>query len=231
MSSRLEELLNVYNLPDALKALDSLLQTLRSTPAPPVASSTLPLAEDVHIADSLVGCVRDEVRSAGSIADIGSGAGFPGLVIAAVWPDTTVYLLESVGKKCEYIEQAAKVAGLKNVEVVCARVEEWAPPEGAVDLVTARALASLPILLEYAAPLLKVGGGLLAWKGSQVEGELRAGLAAAKELGMSAPSWSSVTPYPEAKNRHLCSSQKLKTTPASYPRRVGMAKKRPLGTT
>ncbi len=109
---------------------------------------------EVHIADSLAGLELAELRTPGVVADIGSGAGFPGLVLALARPESRVVLVESVGKKAEFLREAAEELSAGNVEVVTGRAEAWPAGIGACDVVTARALARLDILLEYAAPLL-----------------------------------------------------------------------------
>jgi 16S rRNA (guanine527-N7)-methyltransferase len=162
------------------------------------------------------------------IADLGSGAGFPGLALAAALPDARVYLVESVGRKCEFLSRAIGVVGLENVEVVHARAEEWVDGTEACDVVTARALAALPVVVEYAAPLLRDGGVLVAWKGRRDEGEERDGAAAAAETGLEPVEVRRVQPFPEARDRHLHLMRKVRPTPDRFPRRAGMAAKRPL---
>ena len=112
----------------------------------------------------------DEVRRAREIADIGSGAGFPGLVLAAALPDAHVALVESSAKKCAFLERAVGAMRLHNVVAVPERAESWRAGMGSRDLVTARAVAPLNVLVEYAAPLLRVGGALVAWKGRRDPG-------------------------------------------------------------
>ncbi|MFZ0042912.1 MAG: 16S rRNA (guanine(527)-N(7))-methyltransferase RsmG, partial [Solirubrobacteraceae bacterium] len=107
-----------------------------------------------HLADSLVALELDSVRSAGVIADLGAGAGFPGLPLAIALPASEVNLIESNARKCEFMARAAVVCGLGNVSVVASRAESWAAGIGRCDLVTARALAPLAVIAEYAAPLL-----------------------------------------------------------------------------
>ena len=103
------------------------------------------------------------MRAAGRIADLGSGAGSPGLVLAIARPEAEVVLVESVGKKCAWLERTSRALGLENVRVACARAEEL--DEAPFDVVTARALARSRCSCEYAAPLLREGGSLVAWKG------------------------------------------------------------------
>jgi 16S rRNA (guanine527-N7)-methyltransferase len=183
---------------------------------------------DVHVADSLVALDLPAVRAARSIADLGSGGGFPGLALAIALPDARVALVESVGRKSAFLRSAVERLRLANVEVVNARAEAWPAGLEAHDLVTARALAPLPVIVEYAAPLLQVGGTLVAWKGRRDPSEEADGAAAAGVLGMSGLEVRAVTPFPAAGERHLDLSSKVSPTPPIYPRRAGMARKRPL---
>jgi 16S rRNA (guanine527-N7)-methyltransferase len=183
---------------------------------------------DVHVADSLVALELSQVRGARSIADVGSGGGFPGLVVAIALPDARVALVESVSRKCAFLRNAVDRLELANVEVVHARAEAWREGLEAHDLVTARALAPLTTLVEYAAPLLLVGGALVAWKGAVDDIEEADGAAAAVILGMSAPEIRPVKPFATALGRNLYVSLKVMDTPPSYPRREGMARKRPI---
>jgi 16S rRNA (guanine527-N7)-methyltransferase len=95
--------------------------------------------------------------------------------------------------------------------------------------VTARAVAALPVLVEYAAPLLRAGGALVAWKGARDPDEEAAGAGAAAALGLEVGAVLHVKPFPEARERHLHVFRKIAPTPAGFPRRPGMAAKRPLG--
>ena len=167
-----------------------------------------------------------EVRAARRIADLGAGAGPPGLVLAIALPEAEVTLVESVGKKCAWMEATVERLGLSNARVACARVEEF--EDDPFDVVTARALASLPVVCEYAAPLLREGGVLVAWKGAVDEVEEADGLAAAEVLGLAREAVLAVEPYPGSERRTLHVFRKVAATPDRYPRRPGMAAKRPL---
>jgi 16S rRNA (guanine527-N7)-methyltransferase len=216
----------------AVAAIHRLLEALAAEPDPPTTVRDPVRALDVHIADSLTALAIPTLRDAARIADIGAGAGFPGLALAAALPDTRVDLIESAQRKCEVIERLAEAAGLQpRVRAVPVRVEEWAAAEGrtAYDAVTARALASLPVLCEYAAPLLRVGGVLVAWKGARDRAEEDAGAKAAPRLGLGPPEVSRVHPYPGSRGHHLYVYPKVMDTPVSYPRRVGVAARKPLG--
>ena len=219
-----------FGIPEA--GVESLRAILDLQAHDPDASTTVrdPVAAvDRHVADSLVAVELPGVREATRIADLGAGAGWPGLALAAVLPDAHVALVESVARRCRYLARAVEAGRLPNVEVVHARAEEWPDGIGAHDLVVARALASLPVLCEYAAPLLQPDGLLVAWKGAPEPAEVAAGVAAAEIVGLAPAGVRAVTPYPAAERRTLHVFRKVAPTPPRFPRRAGMAVKRPLG--
>jgi 16S rRNA (guanine527-N7)-methyltransferase len=225
----MEELVARFGLPAAAAGqLRALLELLARDPQAPTTVTDRDAALEAHVADSLVALELPVVREASMLADLGAGAGFPGLALAAALPEAQVFLVESVGRKCAFLERALDVAGLANARVVCERAETWEAGLEACDLVTARALAALPVLAEYAAPLLRVGGTLVAWKGRSAPGELADGAAAAAALGLEVGPVLQVTPYPAARDRHLHLLRKIAPTPGRFPRRPGMATKRPL---
>lgn len=229
MSERVAELARAYGLPaGSVDPLTTLLRLLAADHAAPTTVREPSRAVDVHIADSLSGLELDVVRGASRIADLGAGAGFPGLVLAIALPEARVALVESGGRKCAFMKRAIAAAGIANVVVVRARAEEWSEGIGAHDLVTARALAPLAVIAEYAAPLLAMGGAVVAWKGARDAGEEADAAAAAAELGLEEREVRSVEPFPGAEQRHLYVYSKVTETPPRFPRRAGMARKRPL---
>ena len=142
------------------RSLEAVLELLAAERAS-VSSVTEPArAWRVHVDDSLTGLEVEALVEASRIADIGSGAGFPGLVLAVALPAARVDLIESVGRKCEFMSRAIEAAGIANAEVVNARSEELAAGTGreAFDAVTARAVGRLSTLAELASPLLREGG-------------------------------------------------------------------------
>jgi 16S rRNA (guanine527-N7)-methyltransferase len=183
---------------------------------------------DVHVADSLVALEVPAVREAGAVADLGSGGGFPGLALAVALPQAVVTLVESVGRKCDFLARAVDAAGLANVRVVNGRAESWRDGIGTRDVVTARALGPLSVLAEYAAPLLREGGSLVAWKAGRDPSEERDGMAAAEVLGLEPLPPVPVQPFKGCGERNLHLYLKVSPTPARYPRRDGMARKQPL---
>lgn len=210
----------------AVAPLARILALQETDPTAPTAIRDPEEAIELHVADSLVALELPAVSAATRIADLGAGAGWPGLALAAALPDAQVALVESAIRHCRYLERASE--GLDNVTVVNARAEEWTEGMGANDLVTARALAALPVLLEYAAPLLDLGGHLVAWKSTVEDDEFRDGAAAAEILGLEPAGVVPVRPFRAARDRTLYVFRKIAPTPDRYPRRPGMATKRPL---
>lgn len=229
LDREIARLVDRFSLPaESADRLLALLAALDDEHAPTTVRSPAE-GVGVHLADSLVGLELAEIRDAASIADLGAGAGFPGLPLALARPATTVALVESIARKCAFIAAAAASAGIANIEVVPARAEEWSDGIGRNDVVTARALAPLGVLAEYAAPLLREGGVLVAWKGRRDAEEEAVAAAAATELGLELAEIRAVAPYGGADHRHLHVLRKVAPTPARFPRRAGMARKRPLG--
>jgi 16S rRNA (guanine527-N7)-methyltransferase len=230
----LEELCAQYALPsDAPGALAAVLQALAQESDPHTTVNNPDEAVDIHVADSLSGLSLAGLRDARTIADIGAGAGFPGVALAAALPRARVDMIESSSRKCALIDRLVRAAGMDN-EVVRAlpmRAEDWAAwgGRGLYDAVTARAVGPLAVLVEYAAPLLREGGVLVAWKGARDQGEEAAGAEAGVEVGLQPEAVVEVQPYAASRNRHLHVYRKIAETPARFPRRPGMAAKRPLG--
>jgi 16S rRNA (guanine527-N7)-methyltransferase len=215
----------------ATRKLAELLVLVRDDPRAATSVRAPAEAVDVHVADSLSALpLLDRVATSGRVADIGSGAGFPGLPIAIARQGLQMDLVESVGRKCEFMEAAARALDIDNVAVVNARAEEWTRAEGreGYDVVLARAVASLATLTEYAAPLLAMGGALIAWKGERDAHEELEGAGAAETLGMRPAAVERVRPYPGSRAHNLHLYEKVRVTPPEYPRRAGAARKHPL---
>lgn len=145
-------------------------------------------------------------------------------------------LIESTGRKAAVIARLAQAAKLENARAVTARAEDWARTPAALGgggeaygAVTARAVAALPVVVEYAAPLLCKEGVLVAWKGARDPAEESRGAAAAALLGLAPERVLWVEPFEGARDRHLHVFRKISPTPERFPRRAGMAAKRPLG--
>jgi 16S rRNA (guanine527-N7)-methyltransferase len=215
--------------PVQLAQLDALLRMLEADEHAPTAVRAPDRAAEVHVADSLAALDIEGFSAARTIADLGSGAGFPGLAIAVALPGAEVSLIESQRRKCEFLERMCSAAELENVRDVCTRAEEWSAGVGRNDVVLARALAPQPVVLEYAAPLLRLGGALVDWRGRRDAAEERVAERAAETLGLSRQAICRVTPFAQATDRHLHVFAKVRATPSRFPRRAGIARKRPLG--
>lgn len=227
VDQRLEALCAEHDLPSSVAPrLRELLQAVFAAPVSLTSIRDPAVAVDVHVADSLTALALPELRAAARIADLGSGGGFPGVPLALALPSAHVSLVESVGRKSEFLRRAT--ADLENVAVVPERVEEWAVGRATQDIVCARALAALSTLVEYAAPLLRVGGVLVAWKGAVEAAEEADASAAADAVGMTLRRIVPVPPFPGATTRTLYVYESVSLAPNRFPRRAGMARKRPL---
>jgi 16S rRNA (guanine527-N7)-methyltransferase len=207
----------------------ALLRMLAGEDGAPTSIRAPALAVDVHLADSLIALELDVVRRAARVADLGSGAGFPALPLAVALPTAQFSLIESQQRKCRFLERAIVAAGIENARVVCSRAEEWRAGFDMHDLVIARALAPQAVVLEYAAPLLGSGGTLVDWRGRRSAEEERAAAKAAVELGLRLVEVRRVEPFVGARDHHLHLYAKVEPTPPRFPRRAGIARKRPLG--
>lgn len=215
----------------AREALEPVIELLAREPSSPSSVTEPEVAWSVHVADSLSGLGFPELAGARTICDVGAGAGFPGLVLAAMLADAQVDLVESIGRKCEFIDRAARAGGIANARAINSRAEAWAAGQGreGYEAVTARAVGRLSTLAELASPLLRAGGVLVAWKGRRDRDEEAELARAAGALAVEVAEVRWVGPYAGSRNRHLHLIRKVGETPAGLPRRPGMAKKRPPG--
>jgi len=209
--------------------LAALLVLLEADPLAPTTVTDAAAAVDEHIADALVALQLPAVSGAASVADLGAGAGFPGLPLAIALPHAAVSLVESNGRKCEFLRRALAASGVANAVVIHARAEAWPAGTGRFGVVTARALAAPAVVAEYAAPLMRIGGRLVIWRGRRDAAAERSAEAAADVLGLKVESLKPVHPFDWAEHRYLYVMSKVRDTPARFPRRPGVATKRPLG--
>jgi 16S rRNA (guanine527-N7)-methyltransferase len=229
VKQRLAALAAAWNIaPEGVAALERLLVALAADETAPTTVRDPARAIDAHVADALTGLAVPELTAAGRVADIGAGAGIPGLVLAAARPGLHVTEVESHGRKCAFMEELIATMGLSNAAVVRARAEEWSAGREACDAVTARAVGPLPLIVEYAAPLLREGGALVAWKGTPEPPEVADGDHAAEVLGLTRARVVPVPAFPGADRRCLYVYLKVRSLPNHYPRRAGIARKRPL---
>jgi 16S rRNA (guanine527-N7)-methyltransferase len=231
VGARLAQLAGRHDLTTSqLGQLRCVLEVLATDTLAPSTVTDPRAAVDVHLADSLTALEIDEVRDAQRIADIGSGAGFPGIPLAVALPNAGISLIESSSRRCEFLERACSAAGIGNATVINARAEAWVDDGGCTqDVVIARAVAPLDVLCEYAAPLLRLGGVLIVWRGHRDATAEGAGARAASALGLESRAPVRSEPYPGSQEHHLHVYVKVGSTPARFPRRPGIASKRPLG--
>ncbi len=167
------------------------------------------------------------------VVDIGAGAGLPGVALKIAFPGIRLTLAESVGKKTAFLGELVEGLGLDDVEILTVRAEELGRTQGyrgQFDVALARGVAALPALIEYALPLCKGRGHLLAWKGSDGPAEAKASANALAELGGEMAGMHSVNALspPLPADRWIVSVEKVRRTPGRYPRRIGVPAKQPL---
>lgn len=181
-----------------------------------------------HFPDALA--IQPHWTPGARVLDLGSGGGIPGLVLAAVYPETSFCLMDARQKKMQALEALAQELDFKHVSFVAGRFEELGHDPAyreQFDTVLARAVAPLSTLLEYAAPFISVGGTFYAWKGPRWEEELAAAKSALKELQLEHQASHSYT-LPDGEERCILVFQKQTATPEKFPRRTGIPLKRPL---
>lgn len=185
----------------------------------------------LHLLDSVAALPILDGLAPRRALDLGSGGGVPGIVLAIARPEVRWTLLDSVGRKVGVLRTFVAALGLTSVDAAADRAEllaRDADHRAAYDLVTARACAALPVLVEYALPFLRVGGSLLAWKGPVGDDELRAGAIAAESLGGHPPEVRPTGVSALGEHRFVI-VRKVRATPSRYPRRPGEPSRRPLG--
>ena len=183
--------------------------------------------EDRHFADSLLFAAQPEVT--GKVVDVGTGAWFPGVVAKIYKPDLDLTLMEPTGKRVDFLRYACETLGLTGVSFAKERAEEAARKSWReqFDLVSARAVAALPVLAEYCLPLARVGGHFLAMKGASAAEELEAAQGAIRKLGGKYRETRAFH-LPGGDARNLVLVEKISQTPTVYPRNGGKIAKAPL---
>jgi 16S rRNA (guanine527-N7)-methyltransferase len=216
--------------PAGRQALGKVLELL-ATERASLSSVVDERAWKVHVADSLTGLDVPELRAAERVADVGAGGGFPGLALAVALPRAQIDLIESIGRKCDFMRRAIEAAGIANATALNTRSEDLASTAGrdSYDVVTARAVGRLSTLAELASPLLKPNGVLVAWKGKRDADEEQQLARASESLAMQPESILDVGDRAGSRHRHLHVVRKVGPTPPDLPRRAGIAKKRPRG--
>lgn len=195
--------------------------------------TALTAPEDVavkHMIDSLL--AYDVSMEGKTLADVGTGAGFPGVPLKIYCPSLKVTLIDSLGKRLNFLQQVINELSLENIYCEHLRAEDAGRNKKhreKYDFVTARAVARLSILAEYCLPLAKRGGQFVALKGSKFTEEINEGTQAVKILGGKIISAEPVKLPGLDDGRAIIKIEKIKTTPAQYPRKAGTPEKQPLG--
>ena len=183
----------------------------------------------LHLLDSLTVLTAADLRGK-QIIDVGCGAGFPGVPLAIACPEAQVTLLDSLGKRVDFLRETADAMGLRRVRCVHARAEEFARKHREqFDIATSRAVAQLNVLCELALPLVKVGGQFLAMKSVDTDDEIQRARSAIAQLGgRIGKIWDYTIPGTDVRHRVVI-IRKERPTPAAYPRPFARIKKAPLG--
>ena len=182
----------------------------------------------LHLLDCAYLLTAAEFRGQ-AVVDVGTGAGFPGIVAKIYKPDLELTLMEPTGKRVEFLKYACAELGLTGVEFAKERAEEAARKvwREQLDIASARAVAALPVLSEYCLPLVKVGGVFIAMKGPEADAEAKAAVNALKKLGGKYRETRHFT-LPDGSARGLVVCEKISQTPTVYPRNGGKIAKKPL---
>jgi 16S rRNA (guanine527-N7)-methyltransferase len=184
-----------------------------------------------HFLDSLTCLCALNEGSLDRIIDVGTGAGFPGLPLKIINPSLELTLIESVGKKADFCRHIVRVLGLEGVKVLQERAEVIGQKPNyrqQYDWAIARAVAIMPVLVEYLLPLVRVGGSMLAMKGESAPAEAHDADHAIRLLGGHLRKLIPITLPGVVEERYLVVIDKIAATPDAYPRRVGQPTKRPI---
>jgi len=184
-----------------------------------------------HFLDSFSCVLAWKANPPANLIDVGTGAGFPGIPLKIIYPNTKVTLVESVGKKAMFCQHIVSLLGLEGVNVIRARAEELGQMHEhreCYDWGVARAVANMRVLSEYLLPLVQVGGKMLAQKGESGPAEVHSAEKAIKLLGGEVRQLVPVTLPGVVEERHLVLINKVATTPPGYPRKPGVPAKKPL---
>ncbi len=184
-----------------------------------------------HFFDSLIYFKKYDLNEGAKVIDVGTGAGFPGMVLKIYRPDLDILLVDSLNKRIKFLNILIEKLGISGVEAIHARAEDLGTNDlyrEKFDLAVSRAVASINTLSEYTIPFLRNEGSVVYFKGPEYKEEIEEGLEAVGKLGGKIEKIHKVN-IPKVKGeRYLIEVKKVEITPSKYPRRPGIPKKRPL---
>lgn len=184
-----------------------------------------------HFVDSVACCTHAAFLQAGTVIDVGTGAGFPGVPLAILFPEKQIVLVDSLNKRIKILQEIVRDLGITNVIAIHARAEDLARSKEhreTYDLCVSRAVAELAVLAEYCLPLVRVGGWFAAYKTISAAQEIRIGQKAVCLLGGRLEEKIQSEEVPPETDHQILWIRKEKTTPAKYPRKSGTPTKEPL---
>ena len=184
-----------------------------------------------HFLDSVSAITNGYIKDGLSIIDVGTGAGFPGLPLRICLRNTKVTLLDSLNKRINFLQEVSKQVGIDNIEFIHGRAEDFGKSEAyreQYDIATARAVAGLPILMEFCVPFVKVGGYFVCLKGPNANLELEESKAAMEVLGVEFIEKINIELPESDLNHNILVFKKVKNTPEKYPRKAGKPAKSPI---
>lgn len=184
-----------------------------------------------HYADSILGALNDEFRAGERVIDVGTGAGFPGVPLAILFPDKEFVLLDSLNKRLRIVSEICRSAGINNIRVLHSRAEDAGRNKEyreQFDICVSRAVADLSVLSELCLPFVAEGGWFLSYKGPDCEEELKNAGKAIRTLGGRVKGVSNICSADTEFNHNIIFIEKIKNTPAQYPRKAGTPSKNPI---
>lgn len=184
-----------------------------------------------HYVDSILGALNDEFQAGEMIIDVGTGAGFPGVPLAILFPEKEFVLLDSLNKRLKIVSEICHSADINNVRVLHARAEDAGRNKEyreQFDICISRAVANLSVLSELCLPLVREGGYFLSYKGPNYEEELAGAKKAIRTVGGKTARIESIGSADTEFNHNIIFIEKIKNTPAQYPRKAGTPSKNPI---
>lgn len=186
---------------------------------------------DKHFADSLTCLLSNKIKEGDKVIDVGTGAGFPGMPLKIYMPSLHITLLDSLNKRINFLKAVAEKNNLEGIDFIHGRAEDFGQDlafREQYDIVVSRAVAELPVLLEFCTPFLKVGGYFIAQKGVRCDEELKLAASALATLNLEVEEVKQVNTSEATKDHYLIVIKKIGPTDAKYPRRSGKPIKKPL---